>query len=133
MTRSRRRRWPAQRRPSASRDRRGSSPRRCHDGAPAWRYRTVVPDAASSSSDHDPSNVSEPQPGAIRWPGGKLRFTNRSVVLAVVLLGLTVVALGVFTAATRVIGWILVAALGAGLLHPVLTRVASKLPRGISV
>lgn len=77
-------------------------------------------------------DTASPSPEA-RPAIGRLRFTNRSVVLAVVLLGFTVVALGVFAASTRVLGWVVVAALGAGLLYPPMTRLARQVPRGLAV
>lgn len=47
--------------------------------------------------------------------------------------GLTVVALRVIVSSQRVLGWILVAAVIAGLLHPLVAGAARRLPRGLAV
>lgn len=52
-------------------------------------------------------------------PPERLRVGTRSVVLFVGLVGLTLLLLRMVSAAERVIGWMLVAATVAGLLHPV--------------
>lgn len=62
-----------------------------------------------------------------------LRLSPTSVVLAVVLLGLALVGLATLAASTRVIGWILAAATLAGLLHPVVERLGSHLPRALAL
>ncbi|MEO7837683.1 MAG: AI-2E family transporter [Acidimicrobiales bacterium] len=69
-----------------------------------------------------------PERGAPR----RLRITPRSAVLAVAMLGITLVLMRVVVAAHRVIGWILVAATMAGLLHPLAARLAKRLPRGLA-
>ena len=53
--------------------------------------------------------------------------------MAVALLGLTLVLLRVVAAAHRVLGWVLVAAAIAGLLHPFVVRLARVIPRGLAV
>jgi predicted PurR-regulated permease PerM len=63
----------------------------------------------------------------------RLRLSTRSVVVAVAMFGGTLAALGVVAAARRVIGWILVAAVAAGLLHPIVTFLARHMPRGLAV
>jgi predicted PurR-regulated permease PerM len=62
-----------------------------------------------------------------------LRLTPGSVVRAVVMLGLTLVLIGVVTASARVIGWLLVAATLAALLHPVVIVLARRIPRGVAL
>lgn len=47
--------------------------------------------------------------------------------------GLTLVLLRVAVASQRVLGWMLVAAAIAGLLHPLVVRVATRIPRGAAV
>jgi predicted PurR-regulated permease PerM len=63
----------------------------------------------------------------------RLRLSNRSVVAAVAILGATLVALRMFAAATRVLGWVLVATVLAGLLHPVIAALDRRLPRGLAI
>lgn len=64
----------------------------------------------------------------------KLRLTPRSVLVAIGMFGLTLAALGMVAASRRVIGWILVAATLAGLLHPLVTRLQGPLRRrGVAV
>jgi predicted PurR-regulated permease PerM len=65
----------------------------------------------------------------------RLRVTGRSVVAAVVALGLTLAALRVLASSTRVIVWVLIASSTATMVSPavgVLTRRA-RLPRGLAV
>jgi len=64
----------------------------------------------------------------------RLRVSNRSVLLLVGLVGLTLLALRMVAAAERVIGWMLVAAAVAGLLDAGVRRlVARGWPRGRAV
>ncbi|MDQ4132245.1 MAG: AI-2E family transporter [Actinomycetota bacterium] len=63
----------------------------------------------------------------------RLRISPRSAVLAVVLLGATSGLLVMVAAAQRVIGWMLVAATLAGLLHPLVRVLERRLPRGVAV
>ena len=67
-------------------------------------------------------------PGDVR-----LRFTTRSVIAAVGLLGLTIALLALVAASLRVIGWILVAATLAGLLLPLVNGLSTKLPRSLAL
>jgi predicted PurR-regulated permease PerM len=62
-----------------------------------------------------------------------LRLTTRSVVLSVAAFGATLLLLRVIASAERVIGWMLVAAAVAGLLHPAVERVARRVPRALAV
>ena len=66
-------------------------------------------------------------------PTPRLRVTTRSVVVAVALLGLTLALLRLFAAAERVVGWILMAAAVAGLLHPLVSWLGRRVPRGLAV
>ncbi|MCA1690846.1 MAG: AI-2E family transporter [Acidimicrobiales bacterium] len=68
-----------------------------------------------------------------RSPRARLRVSPRSVVLAVGTLGVTLVLLRVLNAAERVIGWILVAGVLAGLLHPIVTYLERRVRRGLAV
>lgn len=64
----------------------------------------------------------------------RLRVTTRSVVLFVALVGLTVLLWRTVAAASRVIGWMLVAAAVAGLLEPAVRRLVVRgWPRGRAV
>lgn len=56
-----------------------------------------------------------------------------SIALAIAFLGLVLLALRILASADRVIGWILMAAAVAGLLHPVVSGIARLVPRGIAV
>lgn len=49
------------------------------------------------------------------------------------MLGATLVALRVLAASTRVIGWMLAAAVIAAVLHPVVDRLARRIPRALAV
>jgi predicted PurR-regulated permease PerM len=53
--------------------------------------------------------------------------------MAVAMFGGTLALLRVVAASQRVLGWMLVAAAAAGLLHPLVTRVERKLPHGVAV
>jgi predicted PurR-regulated permease PerM len=74
-----------------------------------------------------------PAPDEPRPPRERLRLSPRSVVVAVAMFGATLALLAVVAAARRVIGWILVAAVAAGLLHPLVTFLARRMPRGVAV
>ena len=66
-------------------------------------------------------------------PPVRLRLTARSVVVAVVLLGLTLATLRLISASGRVIGWVVAAAVIAGLLSPAVELLARRMPRGAAV
>ena len=64
----------------------------------------------------------------------RLRVSTRSIALLVVLVGLTLLVLRTVSSASRVIGWMLVAAAVAGLLHPLVARLERRgWPRGRAV
>ena len=64
----------------------------------------------------------------------RLRVSTRSVALFVGLVGLTLLLLRMAAAASRVLGWMLVALTVAGLLEPAVRRlVAHGWPRGRAV
>ena len=63
----------------------------------------------------------------------RLRISGRSAVLAVGMLGATLAGLAVAAASRRVIGWILVAATLAGLLHPIVSWLQRRMRRGLAV
>ncbi|MDQ4070888.1 MAG: AI-2E family transporter, partial [Actinomycetota bacterium] len=65
-------------------------------------------------------------------PRERLRISPRSAVLSVALFGATLGLLALVAAAQRVIGWILVAATLAGLLHPVVSLLARRMPRAVA-
>lgn len=65
-------------------------------------------------------------------PRERLRISPRSAAMVVVVFGLTLALLAVAAAAQRVIGWILVAATLAGLLHPLVSALARRMPRGLA-
>jgi predicted PurR-regulated permease PerM len=65
-------------------------------------------------------------------PRERLRVSPRSAALSVAIFGATLGLLAVLAAAQRVIGWILVAGTLAGLLHPLVSLIARKLPRGLA-
>lgn len=65
-------------------------------------------------------------------PRQRLRISNRSIVLAAILFAATLVSLRVLIAAGRVIGWMLVAAALAGLLHPLVSLLARRMRRGLA-
>lgn len=63
----------------------------------------------------------------------RLRLTPRSAITAVALFGLTLALLGLLAASRRVLGWVIAAAAIAGLLHPLVSVLARRLPRGLAV
>jgi predicted PurR-regulated permease PerM len=65
-------------------------------------------------------------------PRERLRISPRSAMLAVAMFGATLGLLALVAAAQRVIGWILVAATLAGLLHPVVSLLARRIPRALA-
>ncbi|HEX2048207.1 MAG TPA: AI-2E family transporter [Acidimicrobiales bacterium] len=65
-------------------------------------------------------------------PRERLRISPRSAVLSVAMFGATLGLLAVVAAAQRVIGWILVAATLAGLLHPLVSLLARRMPRALA-
>ncbi|MDQ3643770.1 MAG: hypothetical protein M3450_20450, partial [Actinomycetota bacterium] len=65
-------------------------------------------------------------------PRERLRISPRSAALSVAMFGATLALLAVVAAAQRVIGWILVAATLAGLLHPLVSMVARRIPRAVA-
>src|SRR5437588_10488070 len=70
---------------------------------------------------------------ATREPTERLRFTPRSLIVAVILLGLTLTLLRIAAASQRVLGWVAVAMAVAGLLHPTVSQLAKRMPRGLAV
>ena len=62
-----------------------------------------------------------------------LRLTPSSVLRALVMVAGTILALSVFRAATRPLGWLVVAVIGAALLGPVVTLLQRVVPRGLAV
>ena len=56
----------------------------------------------------------------------RLRVSNRSVLLLVALFGLTLLLVRMAAAASRVLGWMLVAAVVAGLLYPLVERLERR-------
>jgi predicted PurR-regulated permease PerM len=62
-----------------------------------------------------------------------LRLSARSAVLAVALLGATLVVLRLVAASGRVLGWIVVAMLLAALLHPAVAALDRRLHRGAAL
>jgi len=62
-----------------------------------------------------------------------LRLSPSSVVRAVVMVGLALALVGLVAASVRVIGWILVAATLAALLHPVVGSLAKVIPRALAL
>ena len=62
-----------------------------------------------------------------------LRFTPTSIIRAVGMVAGTLLALAVFRAATRPLGWLVVAVVGAALLGPFVALLQRALPRGLAV
>jgi predicted PurR-regulated permease PerM len=63
----------------------------------------------------------------------RLRLSARSAILAVALLGATLVVLRLVAASGRVLGWIVAAMLLAGLLHPAVAALDRRLHRGAAL
>jgi len=62
----------------------------------------------------------------------RLRISARSAVLSVAMFGATLAFLAVVAASQRVIGWLLVAATLAGLLPPLVSLLARRMPRAVA-
>lgn len=62
-----------------------------------------------------------------------LKFTGTSVIRAVAMVAATLLVLAVFRAATRPLGWLVVAIVGAALLGPLVGLLQRWLPRGLAV
>jgi predicted PurR-regulated permease PerM len=62
-----------------------------------------------------------------------LRFTPASVSRALAMVAATILVLAVFRAATRPLGWLVVAAVGAALLGPVVIFFQRFMRRGLAV
>ena len=62
----------------------------------------------------------------------RLRISPRSAMLSVAVFGATLGLLALVAAAQRVIGWILVAATLAGLLHPLVALLQRRMPRALA-
>jgi predicted PurR-regulated permease PerM len=75
--------------------------------------------------------------GRVEGPPGDstklLRFTPASVIRAVAMVAATLLVLAVFRAATRPLGWLVVAAVGAALLSPLVSLLQRALPRGLAI
>jgi predicted PurR-regulated permease PerM len=66
-------------------------------------------------------------------PIERLRFTPRSLIIAVAMLGVTLAALRLIASATRVIGWVLAATTIAALLYPIVARLSRHIPRAVAI
>ncbi len=62
-----------------------------------------------------------------------LRFTPASVLRGIGMVAATIVAVAIFRAATRPLGWLAVAAIGAALIGPFVTLLQRALPRALAV
>jgi predicted PurR-regulated permease PerM len=63
----------------------------------------------------------------------RLHVSARSIVRAVAMLAATIAGLAMLAASTRVLGWVLSAATMAALLHPIVTALARRMPRGLAL
>jgi predicted PurR-regulated permease PerM len=63
----------------------------------------------------------------------RLRFSSRSVLVAIAMLAATLALLRLVEASTRVIGWIVGAAVIAGLLYPAVHALSRRIPRALAV
>jgi len=97
----------------------------------------AVNGAPSASSDHGAADgqVSGPvsQTTAFDQPSERLRFTARSLALAVAVVGLVLLVVAVLESASRVLGWVLAAAVAAALLTPAVALLSRRMPRGLAI
>lgn len=63
----------------------------------------------------------------------RLRLSARSVAVVVVLVIGTLAAVGLLAASRRVLGWVLVASIVGGLLHPIVAAVGRRVPRPLAL
>jgi predicted PurR-regulated permease PerM len=62
-----------------------------------------------------------------------IRISLRSAFLLLGAIAVAVLALRILASSARVVGWILMAAAVAGLLHPLVVALARRIPRGLAV
>ncbi len=98
----------------------------------ATEPRPALPGARGARSE-EPAGGAPAGPSPAPVPRERLRLSARSVVLAVAMFGATLALLGLLAASRRVLGWILAAAVVAGLLHPVVTHLQRRMRRGLAV
>jgi predicted PurR-regulated permease PerM len=84
---------------------------------------TGAPDAAEPPAD----------PSADRPAVVTLRFTTRSLVGSVALLGVTLALIRVFDRAARPLSWVLVACIAAAVLSPFINRLGRHIPRPLAI
>ena len=70
---------------------------------------------------------------AFDQPTERLRFTARSLALAVGVVGVVLVVVAVLESASRVLGWVLAATLAAALLSPAVAILSRRMPRGLAI
>jgi predicted PurR-regulated permease PerM len=85
------------------------------------------------------SDATEPVSGPVEQttasdqPTERLRFTARSLALAVAVVGVVLLVVAVLESASRVLGWVLAASMAAALLTPAVTLLSRRMPRGLAV
>jgi putative heme transporter len=73
------------------------------------------------------------QAAAFDQPTERLRFTARSLALAVGVVGIVLVVVAVLESASRVLGWVLAATVAAALLSPAVATLSHRMPRGLAI
>src|SRR5207248_8280771 len=63
----------------------------------------------------------------------RVRFTTRSLLIAVGMFGATLAGLKLFSSASRIVGWVLTAAVVAAVLHPLVAGLSRWMPRSLAV
>ena len=82
----------------------------------------------------DADGAVDPLPEVIAKPiPRRLRVSSRSIVAAVFVVALTLLALRVLSSAERVLAWVLIASSTAALVAPAVEWIARRIPRGLAV
>ena len=63
----------------------------------------------------------------------RVRFTPRSLLIAVGMFGATLAGLKLFASASRIVGWVLTAAVVAAVLYPLVAALSRWMPRSAAV
>jgi predicted PurR-regulated permease PerM len=95
-------------------------------------------DGVTSASSNDgaaekPESGSTSQPTVFDQPSERLRFTARSLALAVAVVGIVLLVVAVLESASRVLGWVMAATLAAALLSPAVALLSRRMPRGLAI
>ena len=93
----------------------------------------VTPASSNDGADEKPVSGPISQPTVFDQPSERLRFTARSLALAVAVVGIVLLVVAVLESASRVLGWVMAATLAAALLSPAVALLSRRMPRGLAI